>query len=380
MKWEISFPLAVVFLIFYSFETRSQVFACIGDYGDPGLPEYNVSELVKSWHPEFIITAGDNNYPIGDSLSIDTSIGYYYHQYIFPYSGKYLDSTDTTSINRFFPSLGNHDLLTDTGKPYYNYFMLPNNERYYDFVWGNVHFFALNSDTVAGHEPDGASDSSIQAGWLMSKLAASVSPWKIVYFHHAAYSSGGAHGSSAWMQWPFAQWGASAVIGGHDHIYERLDVENIPYFVNGLGGRQFIYSLNAPLPESQKQYNGNYGAMRISAFADSIVFEFRNINDSLVDAYTMYNTVSSGNEISGNEASSAIFPNPLTNSATVLPGCGLNEATLVIYDAGGKEMDTQILQGKTFKINGKSLAPGLYFYKIMQDKKIYSSGKFIKEG
>ena len=38
------------------------------------------------------------------------------------------------------------------------------------------------------------------------------------------------------MQWPFKDWGADAVLTGHDHIYERLLVNGIPYFVNGIGG------------------------------------------------------------------------------------------------------------------------------------------------
>ena len=50
---------------------------------------------------------------------------------------------------------------------YLNYFTLPNNERYYDFVQGPVHFFALNSDT---NEPDGTSSSSTQGLWLQNGL------------------------------------------------------------------------------------------------------------------------------------------------------------------------------------------------------------------
>lgn len=40
-------------------------FAVIGDYGTAGQNELDVSNLVKSWTPDFIITVGDNNYPDG---------------------------------------------------------------------------------------------------------------------------------------------------------------------------------------------------------------------------------------------------------------------------------------------------------------------------
>ena len=39
------------------------------------------------------------------------------------------------------------------------------------------------------------------------------------------------------MQWPFAAWGADAVLSGHAHAYERIERDGIVYFVNGLGGR-----------------------------------------------------------------------------------------------------------------------------------------------
>jgi len=56
---------------------------------------------------------------------------------------------------------------------------------------------------------------SEQGIWLRRKLKRSNSRWKIVYFHHARYSSGH-HGSSSYMQWPFDRWEADAMISGHD--------------------------------------------------------------------------------------------------------------------------------------------------------------------
>jgi hypothetical protein len=159
-------------------------FAVIGDYGEGNQGELDVSNLVKSWNPDIILTVGDNNYPVGSPETIDHRIGQYYSEYIFPYKGAYGPGGQ---INRFFPTLGNHDLDTAGGQAYFDYFELPNNERYYDFVHGPVHFFALNSDS---REPDGVGMSSVQAQWLQAGLAASTSPWQIVYFHTAPYSTG----------------------------------------------------------------------------------------------------------------------------------------------------------------------------------------------
>ena len=107
-------------------------FAVIGDFGLSGTTEEDVANLINSWNVDFIITLGDNNYPDGKASTIDENIGQYYHQYIYPYIGSYGEGSD---VNRFFPSLGNHDWHTNPPQPHYDYFELPNNERYYDFVW-----------------------------------------------------------------------------------------------------------------------------------------------------------------------------------------------------------------------------------------------------
>ena len=254
-------------------------FAIIGDFGISGPDEAAVANMVKSWNPEYIITTGDNNYYDGAASTIDANIGQYYHDYIKPYIGAYGAGAD---INRFFPCLGNHDMMTAEGAPYLQYFELPGNERYYDFIKGNIHFFAINSDNS---EVDGTSGSSVQATWLKNKLAAATEKWKIVYFHESPYVSDTTHGSNLMMQWPFKEWGADAVITGHSHIYERVIKDNFPYFINGLGGAE-KYSFNsAPISGSHIRYNENFGALQVTVRPDTLCFKFYTIANNLIDSF-----------------------------------------------------------------------------------------------
>ncbi|OGO28108.1 MAG: hypothetical protein A2136_06580 [Chloroflexi bacterium RBG_16_54_11] len=254
------------------------VFAVVGDYGSRLPKEGEVADLVMSWKPEFIITVGDNNYPSGAWEHMDEAVGQFYYSYIYPYSGSYGEGAD---VNRFFPTIGNHDLQTDDAQPYLDYFTLPGNERYYDFVWGPLHFFALNNVD----DPDGVFASSVQAKWLQQRLAESTSPWNIVYMHYPPYSSG-AHGSTAWARWPYMEWGADVVLAGHDHTYERLDVNGLTYIVNGLGGAA-IYNFGYILEGSQVRYNSGLGAMRVEATDQSIMFEFITLDNEVIDTYEM---------------------------------------------------------------------------------------------
>jgi tartrate-resistant acid phosphatase type 5 len=254
-------------------------FAVIGDFGEGNQAEQDVADLVKSWNPDLIITVGDNNYPSGAAETIDDRIGRFYSEFIYPYTGSFGPGGEQ---NRFFPTLGNHDWDTARAQAYFDYFTLPGNERYYDFVQGPVHFFAVSADS---REPDGVARSSAQAQWLQERLAASTSPWKIVYFHQPPYSSG-YHGPVDWMVWPFEEWGASAVLSGHDHDYERLQVGGIPYFVNGLGGGPIYYFILTE-PESQVRFNDDYGAMLVSADEAQIIFQFITRRGEVIDEHIL---------------------------------------------------------------------------------------------
>jgi hypothetical protein len=249
----------------------------IGDYGTAGPDLAAVAALIDSWRVDFIITTGDNNYPIGSPKTIDENIGQYFHSYISPYTGDYGPGAET---NRFFPTLGNHDWMWNNAQPYLDYFDLPGNERYYEFEWAFLHFFAVSSDWA---EPDGIGKNSTQAEWLQTALAASNASWQIVYFHHAPYSSG-YHGSTPHMQWPFSEWGADVVLTGHDHHYERLQVDGLPYFVVGNCGG-VIYDIPTIFPGSQFRYREAYGALMVTANPKVLRFEFFNVEGILVDWY-----------------------------------------------------------------------------------------------
>lgn len=250
-------------------------FAIVGDFGASADAERRVAELIRSEPPDFIITLGDNNYPIGAAETIDANIGRFYSDFIHPYVGRYGRGA---SENRFFPALGNHDWYTASAKAYLDYFTLPGNERYYDFVRGAVHFFAIDSDE---REPDGIDVSSVQARWLEQRLKASKSAWQVVYMHHPPYSSG-RHGSSETLRWPYAAWGADLVLAGHDHHYEHLKIGGVTYLVNGLGG-QVPYRIGSGIEGSLVRYNQRHGAQFAEADASELTVRFVNIDRKMVD-------------------------------------------------------------------------------------------------
>src|SRR5258705_5602899 len=129
---------------------------------------------------------------------------------------------------KFYAALGNHDSQTNRFYKPWNM----NGERYYTFSKKNVKFFVLDSDYM---DPK-------QLLWIDTELKSAHDDWKIVYFHHPLYSSGGRHGSEVDLRVTleplFVKHGVNVVFSGHDHIYERLKPQKgIYYFVSGAAGQ-----------------------------------------------------------------------------------------------------------------------------------------------
>jgi hypothetical protein len=257
--------------------------AVIGDYGTGGQAEEEVAEQVHAWGPDAVLTLGDNNYPVGAAMTLDAHVGAFYARYIHPYKGAYPPGA---TKNRFFPALGNHDWGLGNVRAHEDYFDLPGNERYYTVRLGDVAVFVLDSDP---HEPDGIDAHSAQARWLREGLAGSDAAFRVVTMHHPPYSSG-RHGSQAVMQWPFGEWGADLVLAGHDHTYERIELEGVTYVVNGLGGRG-QYRLGTPVEGSRVRFNADHGVLFLEAnerelkarfvtHAGLLVDEFRRVADA----------------------------------------------------------------------------------------------------
>ncbi|MES2620516.1 MAG: metallophosphoesterase [Bacteroidota bacterium] len=263
---------------------ETATFAIIGDYGQDSPSEAEVAKMVKGWNPEFVVTVGDNNYPVGSAGTIVNNVGKHYGEFIYnpdaPSDRICTGNAATDKVNRFFPCPGNHDNYSLPAlRPYLDYFTLPGDERNYDYVWGPVHFYTLNTGK------SGRVD-QVTKDWLKDKLAKSTEAFKVVYFHHPPYSSG-PHGSAQAMQYPFADWGADAVLGGHEHFYARITdntTSKLPYLIIGNSGNERMYGCNAnPLDPARFTVNmcdaDRFGAIKATATKNKLVFEYFTTDD-----------------------------------------------------------------------------------------------------
>jgi len=120
----------------------------------------------------------------------------------------------------FYTVMGNHENNSDL---YRSYMSLPKNGKY-EAWWstdiGNIHLVGLDSNTKYYDTQPG----SEQYEWLKQDLASTTQEWKIVTFHHPAFSFHPTRDVSEvrWDWQPVLQeMGVDLVLVGHDHHYGR---------------------------------------------------------------------------------------------------------------------------------------------------------------
>ena len=85
---------------------------------------------------------------------------------------------------------------------------------------------------------------------------------------------------------PFSDWGVSAVLSGHLHLYERFNINGIPYIINGLGG-DATYEIREENPESIIRFSEEDGALLIEANDKELSFKFMTTSEKIVDNFIL---------------------------------------------------------------------------------------------
>jgi hypothetical protein len=179
----------------------------------------------------------------------------------------------------FYASLGNHD---DPNQIYYKFFNM-NGKRFYSFKKDKlgspgVRFFALDSNYMTRD----------QVEWLEKELGASGSDWKISYFHHPLYSSGGRHGSEVDLRQQleplFIKYGVNVVFAGHEHFYERLKPQKGVYYFTAGGSAKIAGGDIRNLGMTAAGFDTDNSYMLVEIAGDTMHFQTISRTGRRVDA------------------------------------------------------------------------------------------------
>jgi hypothetical protein len=198
----------------------------VGDFGVGGTAERATGSAMMAWesaHPaDLLLTLGDNDYtesPPAFRSNWHDAFGW-------------LDAAGVEVRG----TLGNHDVRVQGGRYELDTLNMP--AKHYERSLADLDLFVLNSNSVGDR----------QTAWLERHLAASTATWKVVSFHHPAYTCGGYLSNAAVVaRWVplFRKYGVQLVLAGHDHNYQRFAPSHgVTYVVHG-GGGQELYGLRS---------------------------------------------------------------------------------------------------------------------------------------
>lgn len=242
-------------------------FAVVGDFGSGTSNETAVASLIESWHPNFVLTTGDNAYPQGAADVLDRDI-------FSPYAAVMRGSA-------WFPSLGNHDVKADGGTAELDAFHSLGSERWYRFTWGNAAVTVLDSNTsVAPGSP--------QLRFARSALARR-SCFRFAAWHHPPWEPPNATLSPGLRRTivPLVEKnGTQVVFEGHLHAYARSRPHHgVLYVAVGTGGAELDNDARKLTIPSARIVQGRFGALRVDIAGRAARFRYQTVDGLVRDDF-----------------------------------------------------------------------------------------------
>ena len=242
-------------------------FAVVGDFGSGTQDERAVASMIESWHPAFVLTVGDNAYPMGSAGVLDRDI-------FGPYAAVMRESA-------WFPALGNHDVKANGGKPELEAFHSLGNGRWYRFTWGNAAVVVLDSDSsVRPHSP--------QLRFARTALALD-SCFRFAAWHHPPWEPPGRPLSPGLRRniVPLVEKdGVQVVFVGHLHAYARSRPRHgVVYVAVGTGGATLDNDARKLTIPSARIVQGRFGALRVDVAPREARFSYETVDGRVRDRF-----------------------------------------------------------------------------------------------
>ena len=239
----------------------------MGDMGNNSNNQINVRDAYlnynKNNYTDIWMLLGDNAYNNGTETEYQTK-----------FFNNYQDNLTKNHV--LWPAPGNHEYANISTRQadhlisYYDIFSLPkngeaggiasNNEAFYSYDYGNIHFVSLDSYGWETGDSRLFDTTGPQVTWLKQDLAANKLQWTVVYFHHPPYTKG-SHNSDTETELILLRqnlvrilerYKVDLVLNGHSHCYERS------YLINGHFDVESTFNIAThALSSSSAKYDGS---------------------------------------------------------------------------------------------------------------------------
>lgn len=237
-----------------------------------------IAEQLSGGGVDLVLHVGDVVYPDGRLENYDSN-------FFSPFA-------PLLAAAPIMPILGDHDIRTANGAPFFHVFDLPSNgitadPRFYSFRQGDAEFFCLDVES----SPFG--EDSDQYRWLERGLAASNASWKFVTLFEPPFTSENSNVVEQLVLSPlFERYGVDLVFSGHEHLYERTKPiclsgppsTPVVYIVEGGGGA----SVSTFDPESFSAFLAAvHGYLTVRIGKGLLLLEAHDVSGPVIDSTTI---------------------------------------------------------------------------------------------
>jgi len=260
-----------------------------------------------STHPFRVLIYGDNRTNGGDHALVVNAAQAQHAELALHTGDMVVNAKDQRSWAHWFeverellastplvPTMGNHE-ITDLGVTYSRHFKQPGGLPYHSVDYGNVHIQVIDSFEIqAGADPHAGAVSDAQKQWAIEDAKAVPLDhhlWMLVHqgpqTHPKDMRPG--HGGLAGVRDMIAGiqkvHSIEAVFAGHEHFYERGELDGLHYFVIGGGG--------APLEDPNPAGEGVKTAVKALSFVTlevcgcHVAGKARDITGKVFDSFTL---------------------------------------------------------------------------------------------
>lgn len=245
---------------------RTYVYGALGDYGTPGPALRAVVAEMRTFGPlDAVVTTGDNAYCCGTAGQV-----------------AFAKAALAPLRAPVYPAIGNHDAVTDGGRPLLRTFGLPG--RWYRRVVGPVEWVFLDANRPGDRA---------QLAWLDAVLAQPrAAAFRVVVFHEPGWSCSFHHADPnvvrLWL--PRLRGRVDLVLAGHNHTYERFaGLGGTPYVTTGGGGATLYPSTSAMCggTGTPKVLKTVHHALRISATSRLLTVAAYDTSGHVIDRFVV---------------------------------------------------------------------------------------------
>ena len=236
----------------------------------------------------------------------------------------FAEERDLLSTTPLVPTVGNHE-ITDQGVAYTRWFQRKELPPYRSIDYGPLHIVVLDSfEMAAGATPRLGGISEAQRAWLEEDLRSVGKDrhvWVLVHqgpYAHPMHMRPGHGGSEAVKQALAAAakiHPLEVVFAGHEHFYERGEIDGLRYFVFGGGG--------APLEEPDPTFPGVQIAQKALSYAVvqvcgcHVAGKVKDIAAHVIDSFRLADCDTPCGPFAGNPAAVSRVSAPASNRTAV---------------------------------------------------------------